>query len=328
MPTTQSRRARAKRIHAPGRVPKHQARGAGPSPRGLHVKKGHYADGTPFRTPQYLACKVILKTDRFASSKVFQEFGDVVQDAADEFGIGVDTKPFVRAKPTIREVVFVDTPDFRLYKRSFILRRRIRFEDGFPVGEPEIVFKFRNPDLQAAAETDVRPNFAGDYRIKFKVQALTLRDQVGSFRILFSHNVQFPLSQVPEGDRTSTAFLSHVFPVLHPVLASGAKHVELVNQTFIEEVLQDICVLDFGKGMTAKANVGMWRTRGEHKPLVGEFAFQYKFKSQADLDQAAIKKCEEFFIKLQTMGRDWLQFGLTKTGALYRLKGAEPPLAE
>jgi hypothetical protein len=155
-----------------------------------------------------------------------------------------------------------------------------------------------------------------------------MRDQVGAFRLLFSHNVQFPLSQVPEGDRTSTAFISHIFPLLRPLLAAGAKRVELVNQTFIEEVLQDICMLDFGKGMTARANVGMWRTRGEHKPLVGEFAFQYKFKSQADVDQAAIKRCEEFFIKLQTVGRDWLQFGLTKTGALYRLKGAEPASAE
>jgi hypothetical protein len=252
----------------------------------------------------------------------------VVEAAADEFGVGVDTKPFVGAKPAIREVLFLDTPDYRLYKKSFILRRRIHFEDGFPIGEPEIVFKFRNPDLQAAAEADVRPKFAGDYRVKFKCQALTLRDQVGAFRLLFSHNVQFPLSQVPEGDRTSTEFLSRVFPVLQPVLASGAKRVELVNQTFIEEVLQDICVLDFGKGMTAKANVGMWRKRGEHKPLVGEFAFQYKFKSRADLDMAAIKRCEEFFIKLQTTARDWLQFGVTKTGALYKLKGAGPVTAE
>ncbi len=72
----------------------------------------------------------------------------------------------------------------------------------------------------------------------------------------------------------STDFLSRVFPVLQPVLGSGAKRVELVNQTFVEEVLQDIHVLDFGKGMTAKGSVGMWRTRGEHKPLVGEFRFQ------------------------------------------------------
>jgi hypothetical protein len=29
--------------------------------------------------------------------------------------------------------------------------------DGFAVGDPEIVFKFPHPDLQTAAEMDVRP---------------------------------------------------------------------------------------------------------------------------------------------------------------------------
>ena len=32
---------------------------------------------------------------------------------------------------------------------------------GFPVGDPEIVFKFRHPDEKAAAELDVRPKVAG-----------------------------------------------------------------------------------------------------------------------------------------------------------------------
>ena len=31
---------------------------------------------------------------------------------------------------------------------------------------------------------------------------LPLKDQVGGLRMLFSHNVQFPLSQVHEADRT------------------------------------------------------------------------------------------------------------------------------
>jgi hypothetical protein len=49
-------------------------------------------------------------------------------------------------------VLFLDTPDFLLYNHSFILRRRIPYRDGFPVGDPEIVFKFRHPEIQKAAE--------------------------------------------------------------------------------------------------------------------------------------------------------------------------------
>ena len=47
--------------------------------------------------------------------------------------------------------------------------------DGFPIGDPEIVFKFRHPDLQIAAETDVRPHILGEHRVKFKCQALPLK---------------------------------------------------------------------------------------------------------------------------------------------------------
>lgn len=82
------------------------------------------------------------------------------------------------------------------------------------MGDPEIVFKFRHPDMQTAAELDVRPNIAGNYRIKFKAEALPLKDQVGGYRLLFSHNAQFGRSQAPEGDRASMVTLARVFPVL------------------------------------------------------------------------------------------------------------------
>jgi hypothetical protein len=40
-------------------------------------------------------------------------------------------------------------------------RWRISYVDGFPVGDPEIVFKFRHPDEQQATAMDVRPKIAG-----------------------------------------------------------------------------------------------------------------------------------------------------------------------
>jgi hypothetical protein len=44
----------------------------------------------------------------------------------------------------------------KLYRHAFILRRRIRYVDGFPVGDPEITLKFRHPDVKQAAATNVR----------------------------------------------------------------------------------------------------------------------------------------------------------------------------
>src|ERR1700751_2445788 len=227
-------------------MPKYQSRSAPVT----DIKQSQYSDGHPLDAVQYLECKLILKPERFTAAKVFLDYGKLVAKTAKEFGVGFANKGVV-LKPAIREVVFLDTADFRLYNHAFILRKRVSYESGFPAGEPEIVFKFRHEDMQKAADLDVRPNFAGNYRIKFKAEALPLKDQVGGYRLLFSHNAQFPLSQAPEGDRESMRTLARVFPALEALKISDTDRVDLVNQTIVEEVLQDLGILDFGKGVTA-----------------------------------------------------------------------------
>ena len=213
-----------------------------------------------------------------------------MRQTADELSVGYSTHGVAGLRPQIREVLFFDTADFRLYNNAFILRRRISYEDGFPIGEPEIVFKFRHPDIQKAAQLDVRPNIAGKCQIKFKTEALPLRDQIGGFRRLFSHNVEFELSHAHEGDRTSMTTLARVFPPLAALKQADSDRIELVNQTIVEEVLQDLGELDFGKGVTAKTNAALWRQRGDHMPLVGEFSFQCKFKRRDELHDKAMNR--------------------------------------
>ena len=207
---------------------------------------------------------------------------------------------------------------------KLILRRRIPYEDGFPTGDPEIVFKFRGADMQVAAETDVRPQIFGDYRIKFKAEVLPLKDQLGGIRILFSHNVQFPFSHVHENNPASMDTLGRIFPALGRLKKSRGEQVEIVADTIVEEVLQDVGMLDFGDGTSALANVALWRARGDHLPLIGEFAYELKFKRRQDLREKALRRAEAFFVALQDAAKDWIALGATKTGVVYRLKGNPP----
>ena len=66
------------------------------------------------------------------------------------------------------------------------------------------------------------------------------------------------------------ATLARVFPALATVKRSDEEKVSLVNEGIVEEVLLELGELDFGKGVLAKCNVALWRTRGEHMPLVGD----------------------------------------------------------
>src|SRR5215472_13139553 len=86
---------------------------------------GTYGDGSPLDEIHYLECKLILKPDRFNSVKDFHEYGDIVRQAATECNIGFSAKHALQLKPRIREVLFLDTADFRFYNNAFILRRRI-----------------------------------------------------------------------------------------------------------------------------------------------------------------------------------------------------------
>src|SRR2546430_5992914 len=293
---------------------------------GLH--QGKYSDGHPLDDVHYLECKIILKPDRFTSRQGFVDFAKLARRAASSADVDLSTDHLDGQRPEIREVVFLDTADFRLYKNAFILRRRITYEDGFPVGDPEIVFKFRHPDMQKAAELDVRPHIPGVHRVKFKAETLPLKDKIGGMRVLFSHNVEFGLSQLKESDRTAMSALVRLFPCLAPIKGPGSDMVDLVNQTIVEEVLMDFGKLDFGKGVIAKSNAALWRERGGHTPLVGEYAFQAKFDRRDELHPKVQRRCEEFFVSLQNIAHDWGSLGTTKTGIVYRLKGHAPPSGE
>jgi len=288
------------------------------------LRAGKYSDGHPLDDVQYVESKIILRPERFTSRQAFWDFARIVKRVAREHDVGFSSDGFERERPQIREVVFLDTSDFRLYKSGFILRRRIAYEDGFAIGEPEIVFKYRVPDLQAAAEMDVRPRIEGDYRIKFKVEVLPPKDQAGGVRVLYSHNCEFPLGNVHGGDQAKLSTLAHILPALGKMLKAKEEKIALVNHTYVEEVLQDIGSLDFGKDMLAKANVALWRERGDHTPLVGEFAYQVKFKRRDELHEKAIKRSEQFFVSLQLAAPDWILPGATKTGVVYQRHGNPP----
>lgn len=286
---------------------------------------GKYSDGHPHDVIQYLEAKLILKPDPFTSVDSFRDFGRLVQKTTKQFEkIEFIPDAEMSQRPKIREIVFFDTPDFRLYNNAFILRRRVTYVDGFPVGDPEVVFKFRHPDQSVAAAMDVRPNISGKFKIKFKAEALPLKDRLGDYRVLYSHNCEFGQSQIHQEDKLAMNTITSIFPALNSLKTSTEERVGLVNEGIVEEVLLPLGQIDFHKGQVAKCDVALWRTRGEHRPLVGEFAFQVKFDKREDVHEKAKKRAEEYYLSLQQAAKNWIALGCTKTAMVYRLKGNAP----
>src|SRR3974390_2521369 len=118
--------------------------------------------------------------------------------------------------------------------------------------------------------------------------------------------------------------LVDLLPVLARVRKSPGERIHLVSNTIIEKELPAIGALAFGDGLSCKANVAIWRTRGEHRPLIGEFAYQFRFQDRDKLSKDALRRAESFFIGLQYSAEDYINLGATKTATVYRLLGNPP----
>src|SRR5581483_5573963 len=79
------------------------------------LKPGNYSDGMPLHSPEYICCKLILRPNKFHSRESFFEFGKVFKAPAKENGVKYSVAGFDVQPVKLREVLFVDTDDFRLY---------------------------------------------------------------------------------------------------------------------------------------------------------------------------------------------------------------------
>ena len=82
--------------------------------------------------------------------------------------------------------------------------------------------------------------------------------------------------------------LAQVFPVLAGLKKSDDEKVGLVNEGIVEEVLLELGSVGLRQRDRGQLrHVALWRTRGEHMPLVGEFAYQAKFDRKEDVAEKA-----------------------------------------
>ncbi|MEO6847946.1 MAG: hypothetical protein ABI443_10115 [Chthoniobacterales bacterium] len=277
------------------------------------------SEGHPLDDVHYREYKILLKADRFTRPEEFENYWKIISKIAKDLGVKVTTNKdgFQRL---VREVLFYDTEKFDLYNNSFILRKRTFYKDGWPEEKDELTIKFRNSDVNTAAATDIMPRMSGESRIKFKEEVLPLKDTLGEMRVLYSHNCEVSSANVVLTKGLED--ISSVFPALGGIDVSPKEKIELVNNVAVEEVQVDVGSFDFGHGYTSNATVAIWRNRASETSLVGEFAFQAKFKRYDEVHRKPRELSEIFFKAAQTEAAEWVLLGTTKTAIVYRLGSA------
>jgi hypothetical protein len=264
----------------------------------------------------YREYKLLLRSEHFIKPAHFHKFWKITRQAAK--AVGVDIGKIGKPMEThLREVLFFDTPKFRLYNHGFILRRRMFYKRGLPQSDHELTLKFRHRERQVAAAVDVRPLLPCIHNIKFKEEVLMEVGKPGSMRTIYSHGCDLDTPNVILTQ--SFESITQVFPALLPTGAKAKTLLGIVNGVAIEEVLVNCGEIDFGGKVTAKATLAIWRNRMTQEHLVGEYAYQIKFSDVDGFHGKPKELSEAFFLKLQQEAADWLHLGTTKTAMVYGL---------
>jgi hypothetical protein len=264
----------------------------------------------------YREYKLLLKPERFADEDGFHKFYKHLHQVAKSLGVHLEKAD--KHEPHMREVVFYDTPHFKLYTDGFILRKRTFFKKGHPEPNFELTIRYRHPDSKTAAMVDMHPLLPCIYTIKFKEEILQVNDKIGGMRMLYANGCELDTPNVILTQRFE--IISQVFPALKRVSSANPKAtMGIVNDVTVDETLAHIGELDFGGKAQCKASVAQWRNRSTGRDMIAEFGYQLRFQGLASLHRKPRELSEELFKAIQTECSDWVALGTTKTAMVYGL---------
>jgi hypothetical protein len=286
-----------------------------------HISKHAETKHLPSDVVHYREYKILLQPERFTSKRDFIGFWDTACETLRKLGAEVDIDKHAYDSQ-VREVLFYDTSEHDLYNNHFILRKRTFYDQGWPRPEHELTFKFRAPDLKAAAAVDVRPQLGGHDVIKFKEEMLLERDRLGGMRAVYSHGCVLTSPKI-ELDR-GVEDITRAFPALKKIDIRPRTKMMLVNNVAVEEVQNTMGFIHFGHHLKGKTTIAIWRSRALEKSLSGEFAFQCKFDSLEEVNPKALELSEQFYRKVQLDCAEWVKLGTTKTAMVYGLGDKQP----
>jgi hypothetical protein len=262
----------------------------------------------------YREYKLLLKPERFADEEGFHKFYKHAHHVAKQLDIQFEKSE--KHESHVREVVFYDTPRFKLYNEGFILRKRTFFKHGHPEPNFELTIRFRHPDATVAASVDMRPLLPCIHTIKFKEEVLQLSDALGGMRTLYANGCELDTPNVILTQRFE--IISQVFPALQRARTANPKAtLTLVNDVVVDETLVHLGELHFGGKTSCKASVAVWRNRATGRDMIAEFGYQLKFEGLPSLHRKPRELSEKLFKAIQLEASDSVALGTTKTALVY-----------
>lgn len=280
-----------------------------------------------YESLHYREFKILLKAEDFdeAIDGEVHDYWKLARRVAGELLISV-RRSKVETEPHYRDIVFLDTPGFDIYRNGFMLRVRRPYIGTEPAKSYELTLKFRGTDIARAGkmELSTAKEIAG--RSKFKEELLLVSSQLGGMRSIFSHTVQLKELRAPLGKTFADAM--KLFPVLRTLKVPPTTKLAPASPVPVQEVLFELGEFGFRGTKTAKVNMAIWRNPKTKKVLIGEFAYETHFRHYGRLHPVPKLRSERLYRLLQRESGAWVELGTTKTALYYALSGKKLKHAE
>lgn len=274
-----------------------------------------------YESLHYREFKILLKAEDFDPNDLEAEIHDywkLARRVAGQLLINV-RRSKRETEPQYRDVSFLDTPKFDLYRKGYMLRVRRPYEGAEPGKSFELTLKFRGPDVARAEGIDLSAGEGYSGRTKFKEELLLVSAQLGGMRSIFSHTCQIKGVTRPIG--RSLGDFTKIFPHLGTLGLRAGTTIAPAAPTAVQEVLYELGELGFRGAKTAKVNMAVWRNPTTKKILIGEFAYETHFRHYGRLHPAPKLRSERLYRILQRETGAWVELANTKTSLYYGLSG-------
>jgi hypothetical protein len=242
--------------------------------------------------PDSVEFKVMLDPSRFENTnKGLEKFYQKLKAAADAADVPLRRTGLNTVQ---RETSFLDTADFALKKKGYILRQRLESKH-----DAVVMLKFRDTDAARASAAEV---LVGDgYQAKSKLE----KDRTGEGRSVFSKSSKINLKKAPKG---SIQDFAKMFPTLTKLGLDPNTPLQTVHDKRVQEERYQLGEVKVGGSGNAPAYLTLWYE--EDKPAIAEFSFAIQ-------GTAGEAQGENLMKHLAELASKWVGQGSTKTEFIY-----------
>ena len=265
--------------------------------------------------------KLLLQSDKFDNPIVgFKNYWKIVKTVAKNHNVAVveKTKPFTLKH---KEVSFFDTEKQELRKAGFLIRQKVKYENGHKKPGFEYGVKYRKTHPAGALAVDLVLNDGytpKDETIELESDIVYFSRNGESSETTYSISNSILLDEAPEMVLGSFA---DIYPALGKLGIPKTAPLTKVAGVSVDEWMVMPGKLDFGDGLFGRVDMSVWIIPTKDGELrISEFSFDHPFLNGKQYDKDAMNRCTEFIVNLKEFQPSWVKPGALKAAFLFELE--------